>query len=321
MAKLSDPITMLRGIGPAKAKLFQALNIFTLEDLICHFPRGYEDRTRMVPIAQMQVDEPACFRAVVMSTPRTAHIRKGLDLTRVSVADHSGRIQLTFFNTKFAAENLQYGKEYIFYGTVSGDYSGYGITNPIFEAADAPAVTTRRIMPIYPLTAGVNNGAMTKLIRQALALCDPPREVLPPELLKEYHILPAERAYTAIHDPETWEMAEQAKSALGDRFSPLEFHTFLLDLGPLPFSVIRTHFEQWLRQQTRRRSRKGRYGRSRHSFPHTLPILHWLPNSLAAHQGDFWNGCGCIRSDKDGRESPRVPESYKDPLWHQNSLR
>lgn len=46
------------------------------------------------------------------------------------------------------------------------------------------------------------------------------------------------------------EMAEQAKSALGDRFSPLEFHTFLLDLGPLPFSVIRTHFEQWLRQQT-----------------------------------------------------------------------
>lgn len=46
------------------------------------------------------------------------------------------------------------------------------------------------------------------------------------------------------------EMAEQAKGALGDRFSPLEFHTFLLDLGPLPFSVIRTHFEQWLRQQT-----------------------------------------------------------------------
>ena len=214
MARLTDSIVSLKGVGPTRAKQLENLNIYTLGDLICHFPRGYEDRTRMVPIAQMQVDEPACFRAVVMSTPRTAHIRKGLDLTRVSVADYSGRIQLTFFNTKFAAENLQYGKEYIFYGTVSGDYSGYGITNPIFEAADAPAVTTRRIMPIYPLTAGVNNSAMTKLIRQALALCDPPREVLPPELLQEYHILPAERAYTAIHDPETWEMAEQAKRRL-----------------------------------------------------------------------------------------------------------
>ena len=50
MARLSDPITILKGIGPAKAKLFAQLNIVTLEDLICHFPRGYEDRTRLVPI-------------------------------------------------------------------------------------------------------------------------------------------------------------------------------------------------------------------------------------------------------------------------------
>ncbi len=211
MAKLSDPVTSLKGVGPARAGQLENLNIFTLGDLICHFPRGYEDRTRMVPIAQLQVDEPACFRAVVMSTPRTAHIRKGLDLTRVSVADHSGRIQLTFFNSKFAAENLQYGGEYIFYGTVSGDYGGYGITNPVFEGVDAPAVTTRRIMPIYPLTAGLNNAAMTKLVRQALSLCDPPAEVLPRELLEEYDILPAQAAYTAIHDPQSLAVAEKAK--------------------------------------------------------------------------------------------------------------
>ena len=211
MAKLSDPVTSLKGVGPARAGQLENLNIFTLGDLICHFPRGYEDRTRMVPIAQLQVDEPACFRAVVMSTPRTAHIRKGLDLTRVSVADHSGRIQLTFFNSKFAAENLQYGGEYIFYGTVSGDYGGYGITNPVFEGADAPAVTTRRIMPIYPLTAGLNNAAMTKLVRQTLSLCAPPAEVLPRELLEEYDILPAQAAYTAIHDPQSLAVAEKAK--------------------------------------------------------------------------------------------------------------
>ena len=211
MAKLSDPVTSLKGVGPARAGQLENLNIFTLGDLICHFPRGYEDRTRMVPIAQLQVDEPACFLAVVMSTPRTAHIRKGLDLTRVSVADHSGRIQLTFFNSKFAAENLQYGGEYVFYGTVSGDYGGYGITNPVFEGADAPAVTTRRIMPIYPLTAGLNNAAMTKLVRQALSLCDPPAEVLPRELLEKYDILPAQAAYTAIHDPQSLAVAEKAK--------------------------------------------------------------------------------------------------------------
>ena len=214
MARLSDPVTSLKGVGPARAKQLENLNIFTLGDLICHFPRGYEDRTKLVPIAQLQADVPACFRAVVMTTPRTAHIRKGMDLTKVSVADYSGRINLTFFNSKFAAETLQYGAEYIFYGMVSGDYGGYGITNPVFETPDSRPVATRRIMPIYPLTAGLNNGTLTKLIAQALAVCDPPEEILPEEIRREFDVLPAAQAYTVIHDPQTMEQAQAAKKRL-----------------------------------------------------------------------------------------------------------
>ena len=201
MARLNDPITILKGVGPAKAKQFENLNIFTLRDLICHFPRGYEDRTKLVPIEKLEPDVPACFRAMVMNTPRTTHIRKGLDLTKVQVADHSGRLNLTFFNNKFAAESLQYGKEYIFYGAVSGDFIGYNMTNPVFEAMDSAPVTTRRILPIYPLTAGLSNAVMLKTVRQAMAVCDSPAEILPEEVRQKYGILPAERAYAAIHEP------------------------------------------------------------------------------------------------------------------------
>ena len=214
MARLSDPVTVLKGVGPAKAKQFENLNIFTLRDLICHFPRGYEDRTQLVPIEKLQPDVPACFRAMVMNTPRTSHIRKGLDLTRVQLADHSGRLNVTFFNNKYAAEQLQYGREYIFYGAVSGDFIGYNMTNPIFEALDSAPVTTRRILPIYPLTAGLTNAAVLKAVRQALAICDPPAEILPEAVRKEYGILPAERAYYAIHEPATMAEAEQAKKRL-----------------------------------------------------------------------------------------------------------
>ena len=214
MAKLSDPITMLRGIGPAKAKLFQALNIFTLEDLICHFPRGYEDRTRLITLGELEADKPACFRAMVMSTPRTHHIRQGLDLTKVTVADHSGRLNLTFFNSRFAAENLEYGREYIFYGTLTGDFTGYGMTNPVFESPDSPAVTTRRVLPIYPLTAGLTNQAVLKAVRQALAVCDPPAEVLPQAVREQYGILGAEDAYRAIHEPADMDKAMQARKRM-----------------------------------------------------------------------------------------------------------
>ena len=214
MARLSDPITILKGIGAAKAKQFANLNIVTLRDLICHFPRGYEDRTKIVPIEKLEVDKPACFRGMVMNSPRTNHIRKGLDLTKVQVADSTGRLNLTFFNNRFAAENLQYGREYIFYGTLSGDYLGYGITNPVFEALDSQPVTTRRVLPIYPLTAGLTNAAVLKAVRQALAICNVPEEILPPEIRSRYGILPAERAYYAIHEPSSMEEAEMAKKRL-----------------------------------------------------------------------------------------------------------
>lgn len=214
MAKLSDPITMLKGVGEVRAKQLAQLNIFTLRDLICHFPRGYEDRTKLVPIEKLEPDVPACFRAMVMNTPRTSHIRKGLDLTKVQVADTTGRLNVTFFNSRFAAQQLEYGREYIFYGAVSGDFIGYSMTNPVFEAPESQPVTTRRILPIYPLTAGLTNAALLRLVQQALAVCDPPEEILPDEVREKYGILPAERAYFAIHEPNSMAEAELAKKRM-----------------------------------------------------------------------------------------------------------
>ena len=214
MARLTDPVSILKGVGPARVKQFANLNIFTLGDLICHFPRGYEDRTRLLTIDKLEVDQSACFKAMVMNHPRTTHIRKGLDLTKVQVADHTARLNLTFFNNKFAAEQLQYGKEYIFYGAVSGDFIGYNMTNPIFEALDSAPVTTRRVLPIYPLTAGLSNAVVLRCVQQALAICDPPEEILPEAIRQRYGILPAERAYQVIHQPTSLQEAELAKRRL-----------------------------------------------------------------------------------------------------------
>ena len=214
MAKLTDPISILKGIGPAKAKLFANLNIFTLGDLICHFPRGYEDRSKLVTISQLEPDVPACFKAMVMNTPRTSHIRKGLDLTKVQVADHTARLNLTFFNNRFVSDNLRYGQEYIFYGAVSGDFIGYNMTNPVFEPLDSTPVTTRRVLPVYPLTAGLTNAAMLRAVRQAMSICDPPAEIIPAAIRQRYGILGADRAYDAIHEPGSMAEAEMARKRL-----------------------------------------------------------------------------------------------------------
>ena len=215
MADLFGSVKQLKGVGDARAKLFAAMGISTIYDLISYFPRTYEDRSRIVPVSELQVDEPACFRAFVTSNPQTAHIRQGLDLTRLTVADDTARLRLTFFNQKYAADNLEYGREYYFYGTLNGDYKGYQITNPVFEPVDRPGVLTRRIMPIYPLTAGVNNNLISRSVQQAMGFClDAMPEVLPDELRSRYGLCDVRTAYRSIHAPESFEALDRARHRL-----------------------------------------------------------------------------------------------------------
>ncbi len=214
MANLNDPITFLQGIGPKKAKLFEKLGIYTLQDLICHFPRAYEDRTRVGKIRDLELDTNGSFRATVIHTGKSQHVRKGLDIVRVTVTDGFRRLPLIFFNQNYSADVLKYGETFIFYGMLRQDRGGQCMINPIYEHEDAPPVQTRRILPIYPLTAGLTNNAMAKAIWQAMAVCDAPTEILPPSVRAEYGIMDAQRAYQAIHSPSSWEEAEQAKKRL-----------------------------------------------------------------------------------------------------------
>lgn len=213
--QLSDPITKLAGIGAKRAELFAKLSIHTVYDLLAFFPRTYEDRTKLTDIAHLQVDEPACFRAIVCSSPTTAHIRKGLDITKVMVADHSAKLKLTFFNQPYRADSLKYGEEYYFYGAVSGDFIGYQMNTPVVERIDSPGVLTRRIMPIYPLTAGITNTVIAKAVRQALDSClSEMPEILPEQVRKENGLISVQEAYRTVHDPETIEDLERARKRL-----------------------------------------------------------------------------------------------------------
>ncbi len=228
MAGLYDSVRYLKGVGETRAKILAGLGIQTLYDLLSHFPRAYEDRTRVVPIAELQVGEPACFRGFVTSGPRTAHIRKGLDLTKLTVADETARMHLTFFNQRYAAEGLVYGREYYFYGAVNGDYLGFQVTNPVFEPVEQAGVLTRRIMPIYPLTAGLSNGLMTKTIRQALDACAGQLpELLPQALRRAYDLADVGYAYENLHAPRSMEDLDRARRRLIFE----EFFLFSVGLG------------------------------------------------------------------------------------------
>ena len=202
METLTSPITVLRGIGPQKAKVLERLEIRTLGDLLRFYPRAYDDRSALRRIADLVPGETAGVAAMVASPPTISHIRKGLDLVKLRAVDDTGTLDVTFFNQAWLKNSLHQGETYIFYGRAEGSLLRHQMANPVVEPEGRREVTGR-IVPIYPLTAGVSQLILSRSIRQGLDACaDILPDVLPDRVRQHHQLCRIEYAYENIHFPE-----------------------------------------------------------------------------------------------------------------------
>ena len=212
MPALDDSIQFVKGIGPKKAKLFEKLHIRTLRDALETYPRDYEDRTRITRIADIDAEDKYAIRAVVGTEPKVNRIRKGLTLVKCTIFDESGSLNVTYFNNPYAAALLRVGQEYVFYGKVQGWGRGRTLISPQSEKVAPDAAHPGRIVPVYPLTAGLTQRDMERVTDAALAAVpggwpDP----LPEVLRAKYRLLDAADALAAIHRPQTADEVGQAR--------------------------------------------------------------------------------------------------------------
>lgn len=215
MADLKTDIRYIKGIGEQRAKSLKKLGISTLFDLISYFPRAYEDRSVFRTIGSLLPEDTACVRALVISTPRLSHIRKGLDLVKLRVADESGSMDITFFNQSYVKDSLKYGVYYVFYGKVGGTLHRPEMVNPVFEPEDRAGSITGRIVPIYRLTANISQNILSRAVRQGLdEVGDNIPEVLPEKLRESFNLANADFAYRNIHFPADMESLELARRRL-----------------------------------------------------------------------------------------------------------
>ena len=212
MPALEDSIQFVKGIGPKKAKLFEKLHIRTLRAALETYPRDYEDRTRITRIADIDAEYKYAIRAVVGTEPKVNRIRKGLTLVKCTIFDESGSLNVTYFNNPYAAALLRVGQEYVFYGRVQGWGRGRTLISPQSEKVAPDADHPGRIVPVYPLTAGLTQRDMERVTNAALAAVpgDWPNP-LPEVLRAKYRLLDASDALAAIHRPQTADDVAQAR--------------------------------------------------------------------------------------------------------------
>lgn len=212
---LHQPITALSGIGERRAALFEKLGIRTVADLLEYYPRGYEDRSRFSSIGQLSDGDKVSVDAVVMTPATPLPVRKGLQMHQVTVSDGTGTLNLTFFNNPFAAKRLCRGERYFFYGKVSVMGGRKRMTNPICEPSVDDPKQSGRIMPLYPLTAGLSQWNLQNAAREALErLEEAAPDPLPSELRQTYNLPRIHFALQNIHFPESADSLNRARRRL-----------------------------------------------------------------------------------------------------------
>ena len=225
MATLNTDIRYIKGVGEARAKSLAKLGITDLRSLLSYFPRAYDDRRAYKKIADLIPGENACVCAVIAGEPRLSRIRKGLDLVKLRAVDETGALELTYFNQSYLKNTFHTGDAYVFFGRAEGTPSRPQMTNPLFEREGAHQITGR-IMPIYPLTAGVSQSMLCKAVEQGLAACvDELPGILPEDVRLAYQLCHTRFAYENIHFPTDDEALSAARRRLA--FEEL----FLLALG------------------------------------------------------------------------------------------
>lgn len=227
-AGLHAPLTAIPGIGPKSAATLSRLGLQNLSDLLHHFPRRYDDYSRLKTINRLWYGEEVTVLGTVEEI-EVRPVRGGrMKLVEAVISDGTGSLRATWFNQPWIAERLPAGRAVALSGKIDQYLGRLVLKDPEWEPLDRQQLHTRRIVPVYPLTAGVSSKWLRRVVhavveRYALRLTDP----LPDPVRAGVGLLPLGKAVQQIHFPDDAEMLERAQHRLA--FDEM----FLLQLGVL----------------------------------------------------------------------------------------
>ena len=199
MPDINSDIQYLKGVGPAYAKKFAKLGIYTIRDLLLHYPRRYIDYSQPYTVVSAPFDVDCCVKATVLQRDPDRRIKGGRMLSHVLAGDDTGMLALSWFNAPYAAEKLEPGTEYYFEGRVGGMMTRREILHPLVRTE--AQVAAAPLLPVYGSTEGLPAVRLTRCAQLALEYVAQLDDPLPPELLTRYRMPPKADAVRAIHAP------------------------------------------------------------------------------------------------------------------------
>ena len=211
---LDTSVQYLKGVGPKMYELLNKLSIYTVKDLLEYYPRVYEDRTKVTPISDFQKDQNVLFLGTLIKPVTMVYAKKKKILSTVVVDDSGAIAMLTWFNQVYIKDRIKEGGTYLFYGKV-GSVSGSRATLDscsIYDVNDLDKI--QGLYPIYPLTAGITQNYLFKLINNLMDSGIMVNEIFNEEFRRKYRLAEANYALRNIHFPKSYEMVNIARNRI-----------------------------------------------------------------------------------------------------------
>lgn len=210
---MSSPISEISGVGEKTAAIYHKMGIFTIHDLLTHYPRDYEEWKDICSISDMQVNQTNMICATVLQTPQTLHVRKNMAITTIHVKDETGLCDLVYFNMPYVKSTFQPGKKYLLRGKTVLRKNTIAMEHPKIVTEEELQRSVNKLTPVYATTKGITTQAISKNIRyalQELSFID----YLSAPYKEKYQLCDYVSALQGIHFPQTRDELIQARKRL-----------------------------------------------------------------------------------------------------------
>lgn len=211
--QLTDSLGKIKGLGEKTEQKFHKLSLFSVNDLLEHYPRGYEVYEMPKPISSAIEGTTISIEAGIATIAEVKKIRN-LQIITCMVRDPSGMIKLTWFNQPFLKNTLRMGARFIFRGKVTRKNGSLVIQQPKIYKQEEYRVLLNVMQPVYSLTEGLTNHAVSKAVNVVLSQMDDFGEFLPKSILKEQNLISRKAAIREIHFPKARETMLEARRRL-----------------------------------------------------------------------------------------------------------
>jgi len=209
---LATPVQFVKGVGPQKAELLAKLNLRFARDLVFFFPRDYQDLSELRAIPDLEEGEAFSVFGKIAEV-ELRNIGVGRTMLGVLIEHEGSHLRGVWFNQPYMQQKFERDQSVLFSGSVKNNGGRWEMVHPQIEFLESgQPPPTGRVLPIYPLTEGLNQSQMRRMIGGVVESHSPLiPEVFPPDYLDEHNLWPIQAALPQLHQPATLETLEQAR--------------------------------------------------------------------------------------------------------------